>query len=242
MRLLFVIPARGGSKGLPGKNIKPLNKKPLIIHSLHYARLFSDDSNICISTDDSNIASVVREEGYKTLFLRPAALAGDESGMWEVILHALDFYEKKSGPYDAVVLLQPTSPFRLKRFMEEALAIFTGDQDMLVGVNESKANPYFNLFEENAEGFLELSKKKGKIVRRQDAPPVYQYNGSLYIINAKSLRLYGSLSEFPRIVKYVMPEEYGTDIDNAADWAKAEYLINNHLVNIDGKLQNHSKA
>jgi N-acylneuraminate cytidylyltransferase len=91
------------------------------------------------------------------------------------------------------------------------------------------------LFEENAEGYLKLSKKDTKIIRRQDAPPVYQYNGSLYIINTKSLRLYESLSEFPRIVKYVMPEEYGTDIDNAADWAKAEYLINNHLVSIDGK-------
>lgn len=235
MRLLFVIPARGGSKGLPGKNIKLLDGKPLIVYSLQYARLFNDDKDICISTDDQNIASVVREENYTVPFLRPEELSGDTAGMREVLLHALDIYEKKNGEYAALVLLQPTSPFRLQRFMEEALSCFSVETDMVVGVNESKLNPYFNLFEENAEGFLRLSKKDAPVVRRQDAPPVYQYNGSLYIINTKSLRFYESLAAFPRIIKYLMPEAYSTDIDNGGDWAKAEYLINNHLVSIDGK-------
>ena len=235
MRLLFIIPARGGSKGLPGKNIKTLNGRPLILYSLQYARLFSGDENICVSTDDIDTATTVGKSEYTVPFIRPDKLSGDEAGMREVMLHALDFYESKNGPYSAIVLLQPTSPFRRKFFLEEALPLFSNKTDMIVGVNESKANPYFNLFEETSEGYLHLSKKDTGIQRRQDAPRVYQYNGSLYIINTSSLRLYESLAEFPRIIKYVMTDEYSIDIDNAADWTKAEYLLNNHLVSIDGK-------
>jgi N-acylneuraminate cytidylyltransferase len=234
MKYLFIIPARGGSKGLPGKNIKPLNGKPLILYSLEYARLFTGDSNICISTDDSEIATVVEAASYKLPFMRPEAIATDQAGMREVILQALDHYENRGLAYDAVVLLQPTSPFRRYLFFEEASKQFNKEIDMVVGVTESKANPYFNLFEENKKGYLELSKKSDALTR-QTAHAVYQYNGSIYIINTKSLRIYDSLSTFPHIVKYVMPLAYSLDIDNELDWAQGVYLLQNNLVTIDGK-------
>lgn len=220
---------------MPGKNIKILGKRPLIAYSLQYARLFTDDNNICITTDTADIGEVVKSMDYKLPFYRPASLAGDTSGMYEVMLHALDVYEEKNGPYDTLVLLQPTSPFRKRDFFVEASLLFKPGVDMVVGVKDSKANPYFNLFEENAGGFLQLSKERRHFVRRQDAPPVFQYNGSLYIINTTSLRSYKSLAAFPNIVKYVMPENYSIDIDNESDWLLAEYLLDHNLVAIDGK-------
>lgn len=237
MKLLFVIPARGGSKGLPGKNIKPLLGKPLLLYSLQYARLFSGDADICITTDDEAIGKVAEAAGYPLPFYRPAHLSSDTAGTFDVLTHALDVYESAQGAYDAIVLLQPTSPFRKQSFLTEALALYqqSAEPDMVVSVKESKASPYFNLFEENTGGLLQLSKPLAGIVRRQDAPPVFQYNGSIYIINTRSLRLYASLALFPRIVKYVMPEEYSIDIDNAIDWQVAEYLLNHDLVKTDGK-------
>src|SRR6185436_3803407 len=118
MRLLFVIPARGGSKGLPGKNIKPLNGKPLIGYSLDFARLFTKDENICVSTDSAEIAACVSEFGYKVPFMRPAELATDTAGSYGVIKQAMLFYEASGRHYDAIVLLQPTSPFRQKNHLE----------------------------------------------------------------------------------------------------------------------------
>jgi N-acylneuraminate cytidylyltransferase len=237
MRTLFIIPARGGSKGLPGKNIKPLQGKPLLAYSLQYARMFAADNDICITTDDEATGAVAQAAGYQLPFYRPPALSNDTAGMFDVLRHALDVYETKQGAYDAIVLLQPTSPFRKFSFLQEALALYSQHPatDMVVSVTESKANPYFSLFEENENGYLQPSKSAAGIVRRQDAPPVFQYNGSLYIINTGSLRSYASLAAFPHIIKYVMPEYYSVDIDNAVDWQMAEYLLTHHLVEADGK-------
>jgi N-acylneuraminate cytidylyltransferase len=235
MKILYVIPARKGSKGLPGKNIKILGDQPLINYSLNFARLFAEDKDICVSTDSEEIGKVVTYSGYQVPFYRPEGLSGDGSGMYEVVLHALGMYEQKNGEYDAVVLLQPTSPFRRKFFLEEVLVLFGEGTDMVVGVKESKANPYFNLFEENEMGFLGLCKNSDGILRRQDAPKAYQYNGSLYMLNRKSLRCHSSFLEFSRIVKYLMPDNYSVDIDSEIDWDIAEYLLQNHLVTADGK-------
>lgn len=235
MRFLFVIPARKGSKGLPGKNIKALSGKPLIAYSLEYARLFAGDKDICVSTNDLEVAEILRAYKYEVPFFRPEELAEDTTAMREVLIHVLDWYEKKEQFYNGIVLLQPTSPFRRRYFFDESVKLFDASVDMVVAVNESKANPYFNLFEESAEGFLQLS-KYSSTVNRQQAPPVYQYNGNMYIINTTSLRLYKSLAAFRYIKKYVIPTEYGIDIDNSLDWKNAEYFLNNHLVKTDGEL------
>ncbi|MGB8192550.1 MAG: acylneuraminate cytidylyltransferase family protein [Chitinophagaceae bacterium] len=224
MKKLIVIPARGGSKGIPGKNIKTLNGKPLIHYSLDYARQFADDEDICITTDSTEIGDSVRQMNYELPFLRPAELATDTAGSYEVLRHALNFYTEQGKNYDALVLLQPTSPFRKNKHLKEALALFNEGIDMVVSVSESSANPYYNLFEQDEEGFLHISKGSGGFLRRQDVPPVYEYNGSIYVINVKSLLTHVSFAGFSKVVKYAMEPEYSIDLDTPADWNYAEFL------------------
>lgn len=225
MKWLFVIPARGGSKGIPGKNIKPLAGKPLIHYSLEFARLFAGDADICVSTDSDAIAASVKNINYHLPFLRPGHLSTDTAGSYEVLQHAEAFYRNSGKEYDAVVLLQPTSPFRERVHLEEALKLFSSEVDMVVSVNLSEANPYYNLFEEDTEGFLHVSKGSGTYARRQDVPDVYAYNGSLYIINTRSLREKKSFAAFDRIIKYVMSNDYSVDLDTPADWNYAEFIL-----------------
>ena len=188
MRTLYVIPARGGSKGIPHKNIRPLGGIPLIGYSVRVARELADDRDICVSTDDPEIAATVENMGLKVPFLRPAELATDKSGTYEVLLHALDFYASQGIDYDVIVLLQPTSPFRRADDVRRAIALYTPDIDMVVTVKEAASNPYYNCYETDADGFLHISKGKGDYTRRQDAPKVWEYNGAVYVINTHSLR------------------------------------------------------
>lgn len=229
MKLLFIIPARGGSKGIPGKNIKLLNGKPLIHYSIEYARMFAPDNDICVTTDDIKIADCARQIGYEVPFMRPESLATDRSGSYEVLQHALSFYQHQGINYDAVVLLQPTSPFRLRKHLEEALPLFDNNVDMLVSVTESAFNPYYNLFEEDGRGLLTISKGAGKYTRRQDVPPVYAYNGSIYIINSGSLQQHQGFAAFSSIKKYIMEERFSIDLDVPADWEYAEYISKNTI-------------
>ena len=223
MRYLVVIPARGGSKGIPRKNIKPFDGKPLIYYTIDTARAVCDDEDICVSTDDAEIISVVEEYGLKVPFVRPAELATDTAGTYEVLLHALDFYESKGNHYDALVLLQNTSPFRTAEHLKEALKLYTPDVDMVVSVKECAASPYYCVFEENSEGFLHVSKGDGTIYRRQDAPKVYEYNGAIYIINPESLKKQ-HMHQFRKRVKYVMDDMSSFDLDTMTDWKIAEMI------------------
>ena len=141
MKPLFVIPARGGSKGIPGKNIKPLGGKPLIAYSVEVARQLAPDSDICVSTDDPAIADVVREMGLEVPFMRPDYLATDNCGTYEVLLHAVDFFVKLGRRYDTMVLLQPTSPLRTADDVRRCLEAYTPDVDMVVTVVEAASNP-----------------------------------------------------------------------------------------------------
>jgi len=221
-KTLFLIPARGGSKGIPYKNIKPLHGKPLILYSVEVARQLAGDEDICVTTDDDAIINVVEETGLKVPFKRPDELATDTSGSYEVILHALDYYNQKGIEYEVVVLLQPTSPFRTAQHVKEAISLYDDSVDMVVSVNESAANPYYSLFEENENGFLDKS-KKGNYTRRQDCPKVYEYNGAIYVMNVKSLRE-KPLSAFTKNKKYEMPLELSIDLDTPLDWEFAEFL------------------
>lgn len=224
MNILVVIPARGGSKGIPYKNIKPLNGKPLICYSIDVARQFTSDDNICVTTDDDKIIEVVENYGLKVPFKRPDYLATDTCGSNKVIQHAWSFYEKMGKHYDAVLLLQPTSPFRKVEFLQEAIALYDDSIDMVTSVRNSPCNPYYDGFEDNEEGLLVISKGDGTIERRQDAPKVWQLNGSIYVINPKSLMEKG-LAHFTRIRKYSMSDYYSIDIDSLFDWKVAELII-----------------
>ncbi|MCX7986410.1 MAG: acylneuraminate cytidylyltransferase family protein [Bacteroidales bacterium] len=228
MKTLYLIPARGGSKGIPRKNIRPLGGKPLILYSVDIARQLTSDEHICVSTDDEEIVSIVERVGLKVPFIRPASLALDTTPTYEVILHALNFYHSKGIKYDIVVLLQPTSPFRRSHHILEAIGLFSQDIDMVVSVFETKSNPYYVLFEENSEGFL-VKSKQANFTRRQDCPKVYEFNGSIYVMNTASL-LKKNLQQFDRIRKYEMERVYSVDLDDELDWAFAEFLLQNRMI------------
>ena len=223
-KILCVIPARGGSKGIPYKNIKDLHGKPLITYSIDVARTIFSDEDICVTTDDHQIIQVVENYGLHVPFIRPDYLATDLATSQDVLIHALDFYEQKGLIYNVILLLQPTSPFRLKRHLEEALHLYTDQYDMVVSVKLASANPYFNLFEANDAGYLYISKGKGHFTHRQDAPTVWEFNGSIYVINCQSLKTM-KIADFPRKLKYPMEDLYSIDIDVPMDWTIAEELF-----------------
>lgn len=223
MKPLVLITARGGSKGVPGKNIKLLGGKPLIQYTIDAARALFSDEIICVSTDDIKIKDTVESLGLNVPFLRPDELATDTAGSYEVMLHAIHFYESKGYQPDVLVLLQPTSPFRSSKHIESALALYRNDIDMVVSVKETASNPYYVLFEENNDGFLEQS-KNSNFTRRQDCPKVWEFNGAIYIINIDSLKS-ENISNFKRILKSPMDVADSVDIDTPLDWDFAEFLL-----------------
>lgn len=223
MKTLIIIPARGGSKGIPHKNIKPFMGKPLIYYTIDAARSIVSDEDICVSTDDDEIISVVEQYGLKVPFKRPDELATDTAGTYEVLLHALKYYEAQGKHYDAVMLLQNTSPFRKPEQVQEALSLYKPEVDMVVSVKECAANPYYCVFEEDPNGYLHICKGEGNIYRRQDAPKVYEYNGAIYIMNAEVLK-HTHMHKMQKRVKYVMDERSSFDLDTMNDWYMAEMM------------------
>lgn len=230
MKTLVIIPARGGSKGIPHKNIKPLAGKPLICYAIDNARSVADDADICVSTDDPEIIRTVEDYGLKVPFVRPESLASDTAGTYGVLLHALGYYEKQGRHYDAVLLLQPTSPFRRNEDIQGAMDLYGPGMDMVVSVKAASANPYYNCFEEDAEGFLCHSKGEGNFVRRQDAPAAWEYNGAVYVINPESLKA-SPLSQFRHVRKYVMDDLHSLDLDTPLDWKIAELILTENSLN-----------
>lgn len=229
MECLIVIPARGGSKGIPHKNIKELAGKPLIYYTIDVARGLVKDKDICVSTDDPNIIKCVENYGLRVPFVRPDELATDTAGTYEVLLHALEYYESQGRHYDVVILLQNTSPFRTAEHVKEALKLYRPDIDMVVSVNQTKTNPYYNCFEEDSKGFLKKTIDSKSLVRRQDAPVTYEYNGAIYVINTLQMKKM-PLGKFSRRVKYVMDDTHSVDLDNIIDWKFAEFIIKEGLV------------
>jgi N-acylneuraminate cytidylyltransferase len=224
MRTLVVIPARSGSKGLPDKNIKVLNGKPLIHYSIEVAQQIFDNEDICISTDSDKYIKIAEKTGLRIPFVRPETLSTDNATTQDVLLHCLDFYEQKGVFYDYILLLQPTSPFREKKHLEDILMENNEDCDMIVSVKETDSNPYYVLLEENEEGYLKKL-MKGEFTRRQDCPKVYEYNGSMYLIRVSSMKE-KLISSFTKIKKYEMHSKYSLDIDNQLDFDFAEFLMN----------------
>lgn len=223
MQPLVIIPARGGSKGIPGKNIKPLGGKPLIEYTIEAALSAFSSEQIVVSTDDTSIQRVAENCGIPVPKLRPAHLATDTATSQDVILHCMQDAANSNFEFNTVVLLQPTSPFRTGHHIEEAVKLYDQNLDMVVSVHESDANPYYSLFEENDEQFLEPS-KVGSFTRRQDCPKVYEYNGAIYVMNPESLKK-KAINKFERIRKYEMEKRYSIDLDTTFDWELAEFLL-----------------
>jgi N-acylneuraminate cytidylyltransferase len=225
MRILYLIPARKGSKGLPGKNTKLLGGKPLIEYSIDFALSnLKNDDQLCISTNDEAVITIAESKGITIPFIRPEELANDYASSHDVIIHAINHYEKLNQTFDVVLLLQPTSPFRIQDDFTHLIKEYSVDTDMVVSVKLAKENPYFTLFEQNCEGFL-LKSKLGDFERRQDCPEVFAFNGSMYLINIKSIKK-SKLADLKRIKKIIMPDERSVDIDTLADWTLAEFYLN----------------
>ena len=231
MKSLFLIPARGGSKSIPHKNIKPLAGKPLIYYTIDIARSLSNDEDICVSTDDDEIINVVNAYGLKVPFKRPDALASDTSGSYEVIIHALDYYQSKGIKYDTVVLLQPTSPFRSTDDVRKCMEVYSPRYDMIVSVKSASSNPYYDCFEADENGYLHQSKGDGLYKRRQDVPKVYEYTGSVYVMNVAALRK-KDLANFKKVGFVEMNDIASIDLDTILDWKLAELIISENLCTV----------
>lgn len=226
MRVLHLITARKGSKGLPGKNIKLLGDKPLFMYSVDYAlRNMSIDDELCISTNDEQLISIAKSNNINIHFKRPEILSTDSASSQDVINHALNYFNSLGKTFDLILLLQPTSPFRADEDYKRIFEIFDSSLDMVVSVKVSKENPYFTLFEEDNEGFLNKS-KVSNFERRQDCPDVFTFNGSMYLIKIDAINN-SKIGDFKKVKKLVMPEERSVDIDSLADWSLVEFYLNN---------------
>jgi CMP-N,N'-diacetyllegionaminic acid synthase len=229
MKTLILIPARGGSKGLPGKNIKQLLGKPLILYTIDEAlKIKNINYELCVSTDSMLIKKVVEKSGIMVPFLRPDSCSDDFATTESVIIHALEWYRKSNIDFSNIILLQPTSPLRRVVDIEMAFKKYNSSIDMVVSVCETKSNPYYNLFEENNNGYL-FKSKEYNATRRQDCPKVFEVNGAIYVINVQSLYKYKSLFKFPHIKKYVMDQNNSIDIDTELDFKLAELNLLNKI-------------
>ena len=220
MTTLAIIPARGGSKGVPGKNLRPIAGRPLIEWSIVQALTADGIDTVCVSTDDAEIARVATAAGAEVPFLRPASLASDAAATEPVILHALDWYAAVGRSFDTVVLLQPTSPRRRAGTLAAALAQFTADDaDALLGVCASHA-----FFWRNPHAPQALYDYANRPRRQDIVDPWYRETGSIYITRTVILRATGNRLG-GRIALFEMAEDEGHEIDSLADFAIVEALM-----------------
>lgn len=225
---IAIIPARGGSKGLPGKNLRLLGGLPLIAHSIRFAQLCPEIGQCIITTDDEEIANVAREAGGEVPFLRPPELAEDATPMLPVLQHAIREMEAREGKqYELVILLQPTSPFRLPEDLSRAMEIMEQDHDAVgvVAVSVPAFNPRVVCVEVKG-GYLRWAFDGKTYTRRQEAEPVYRVNGMLYVWRRDHLMpsSFDQLYSAPHRILQV-PEERALDIDTLHDFQVGEALL-----------------
>jgi len=227
MKILGLIPARGGSKGVPGKNIKILGDKPLIAYTIESAQQAEGLKMTIVSTDAQDIFEIASNFGLTPPFLRPENLALDATSSLQVVQHAIAFFESQNVFFDAVCLLQPTNPFRETGFIDQAIAKFIDSAaDSLVSVLPipHEFNPHW-AFEENEKGLLKIATGEAQIIsRRQDLPKAFFRDGSVYITKTEVIKngsLYGNSTAYLE-----RNPEFHVNIDTLADWEKAEALLN----------------
>ncbi len=233
--ILISICARGGSKGIPGKNIKKINGIPLIVYTIDTAKAFSQKHNtiISISTDDLDIKQTAENFGIKSNYIRPEYLATDSAGKIDVIRDLINYEEKKSGiKFDIILDLDVTSPLRTIDDLENAYSSFMIDEEALTlfSVNPSNRSPYFNMVEKNESGYYQLSKKLDTtILTRQTAPLVYDLNASFYFYRRKFFDLDLKTPITNKSLIFEM-KHLCFDLDHPHDFDFLEYLfINNKL-------------
>lgn len=221
MNLLALIPARGGSKGIPRKNVKSLAGKPLIGWTIDAALQAPCVGRVVVSTEDEEIASVARDLGAEVPFMRPAELAADDTPGIAPVLHAIENLPE----FDWVVLLQPTSPLRTAEDIDGIVRFcIEHDAPSAVSVCEVDKHPYWMFHRDESERLQSFIPQKTDISRRQDLPQVYAFNGALYLARIDWLKEQQSLVG-QETLGYVMSRESSADIDTPLDWSWVEFLI-----------------
>ena len=227
MRVVALICARGGSKGLPGKNIRFLAGRPLIAWAISQARAVKRVERVIVSTDSEDIAEVARQAGAEVPFLRPAELAQDNSPEWLVWRHALDFVKGDEGAYPEGVLVVPaTAPLRAVTDLEQCLDEYEkGGVDVVVTVTDAHRSPYFNMVQVRKDGTVGLViPPASALVRRQDVPVVYDMTTVAYVARPEFVMTRNGIFD-GRVRSVHVPLERAIDIDTALDFKIAECLM-----------------
>lgn len=233
MRVLYVITARGGSKGVPHKNIVDIDGMPLMAYKIIAAQRTNHDKRIIVSTDDYDIANVARKYGAEVPFMRPDYLASDTASSMDVIDHAIRWVEENdTSKYDYVCMLEPSSPFMTYRQMDNAFELMQStNADTMLGMKEVEvARVFINTLDDN--GHLSLhydSIKNMKSVRRQDQIPEYTMNGCIYAAKwdyFKENHLFHSVNSIP----FIMPAEQSIEIDSILDLEFARYVVEKGII------------
>ena len=228
--MIAVIPARGSSKGLPRKNLRPLAGTPLVVHTIRAAQASRLLRDFVVSTDDDEIAAAARAAGAPVPFVRPAELARDETTAWPVVRHAIDDWEGRNGQHaEAAVLLQPTSPLRTGADIDDCIDRFRAlKADIAATATRAHDSPHFNMLEvtpDSAPFARACSPLMLKHLRRQEAPPVYALNGAVFVVRREVLAALDNQFTIERFVVSEMPRERSVDIDTADDLALAEWYL-----------------
>jgi CMP-N,N'-diacetyllegionaminic acid synthase len=219
--------ARGGSKGVPRKNLRSLLGKPLIAHAIECAKACPVLQRIVVSTDDPEIAEVARQHGAEVPFIRPSHLAQDDTSKWAVFQHLVEALENADGEHvDVLVDLDAGVPLRNPSDIDGSVnQLLSGTADIVATAYEADRNPYFNMVELKADGFVQIVKSpQAPIVYRQAAPPVYSLSPAVYAIRRDTLWKYSHWSE-ARLQIYRLPRERAIDIDSELDFRLAEFLM-----------------
>ncbi|WP_417464352.1 cytidylyltransferase domain-containing protein [Kordiimonas sp.] len=231
MSLTALIFARGGSKGLPGKNIKPLAGKPLIGWAIQQALAVPDIGRVVVSTDAPEIADVARDHGAEVPFLRPDELAGDTASEWDAWRHALRFLEQQDGKLpDPFISVPATSPLRQPDDISACLDLYAeGQSDMVVAVTDAHRNPWFNMVRTREDGtVVPVNNPEGNVVRRQDAPTVQDMTTFAYVADPKHILTKRGVFT-GRVRAVTVPVERSIDIDTQFDFEIAEFLMKKRL-------------
>jgi CMP-N-acetylneuraminic acid synthetase len=239
MNILITICARGGSKGIPGKNIKLIAGKPLIAYTIEVAKKLGKKHNIkiALSTDDSEILKVSKTFGVTTNYIRPASMATDVAGKMDAIRDVLKYEETLLDfKYDFVLDLDVTSPFRTLQDLENALEIIKNNPEAknLFSVNNANRNPYFNMVEQKSNGFYSLIKTNpdGSVLTRQSAPKVYDMNASFYYYKRSFFDTDGITALTDKSLIYLM-DHICFDLDHPIDFLFMEFLLVNNKLDFE---------
>jgi N-acylneuraminate cytidylyltransferase/CMP-N,N'-diacetyllegionaminic acid synthase len=225
MEILYIIPARGGSKGLPGKNIRLLGNKPLIAYSIEAAVNSIFKGTVIVSTDDEEIASVGKKYGATVPFIRPNELATDVASTMDVVFHAINFYKQQHVFFDLIVVLQPTSPLRTSTDIDQAISLMKEKNvAAVVSVCESEHHPLWTNILPADGSMKNFIREEVKGKNRQQLPVNFRLNGALYISKSEALEIYkGFIHE--KTIAYIMPTDRSVDIDHEIDFKLAELLL-----------------